>query len=139
MQREMGGYVPCELSRCRIQLSVFSCWRNIVKTKPDCVCREMKTGPWGDLLGKRALDRNGTRKVLGLLLWLSHIVLVCAADEAESISSLLMDSYSLHVYPQCAAQPASPAICTEGTNWEFLGRFHLHKSACLARSALSGK
>ena len=77
-----------------------------MKTKPDCVCREMKTGPWGDLLGKRALDRNGTRKVLGLLLWLSHIVLVCAADEAESISSLLMDGYSLHVYPQCAAQPA---------------------------------
>ena len=34
---------------------------NIVKTKPDCVCREMKTGPWGEersLLGKRALERK---------------------------------------------------------------------------------
>ena len=59
------------------------------------------------------------------------LLLECAADEAESISSLLMDGYSLHVYPYCAAPQPAAAICTEGTNWEFLGRFHLHKSACL--------
>ena len=72
---------------------------NIVKTKPDCVCREMKIGPWGEACWVKEL-RNEMRlqKFLGLLCSYN------AADEAESISSLLMDGYSLHVYPYCAAQ-----------------------------------
>ena len=65
--------------------------RNIVKTKPDCVCREMKTGPWGEACWVKEL-RNEMRlqKFLGLLCSYN----AAAADEAESISSLLMDGSS---------------------------------------------
>ena len=62
---------------------------NIVKTKPDCVCREMKIGPRGEACWvKKLKNEMGLQKFLGLLSCNA------AADEAESISSLLMDGSS---------------------------------------------
>ena len=62
-----------------------------MKTKPDCVCREMKIGPWGEAACwvKELWNEMGLQKFLGLQLSCNS----AAADEAESISSLLMDGF----------------------------------------------
>ena len=62
-----------------------------MKTKPDCVCREMKIGPRGEACWvKKLKNEMGLQKFLGLLSCNA------AADEAESISSLLMDGSSYY-------------------------------------------
>ena len=56
----IGNATAAAPRRCASTMWPSLSW-NIVKTKPDCVCREMKTGPWGEersLLGKRALERK---------------------------------------------------------------------------------